>query len=349
MEHRKRNTRQLRPAMCYSKIENRHPASPSAIVIGAGFAGIAAARALHDASFQVIVLESQDRIGGRVCTGHTFVFPVDLGASCGDNSVLYYHDLESYALFDMDGNQVPQELVVKVDEAFDSILKETDEVRQGCNEDMSIQRAFSIVFERRPDLQLEGLAYKVLQWSFLQWRVGSVSPWGHGLMVRGLPLRYKHTRERVSKISWHHDEGRVTTESGATFVADAAVVKAPLDVLKSKSIKFEPRLPKWKEEGISDLRVRIENKIVLHFEKVFWPKVELLGAVADTTYGCNYFLNLHKATGHRVLVYMPAGKLAQDIDKMSDEVAANFAFMQLKKILPDSSPPATSALYPGSV
>lgn len=30
----------------------------------------------------------------------------------------------SYALFDMDGNQVPQELVTKVGEAFESILKE---------------------------------------------------------------------------------------------------------------------------------------------------------------------------------------------------------------------------------
>ncbi|KAI8009242.1 Polyamine oxidase 2 [Camellia lanceoleosa] len=41
--------------------------------------------------------------------------------------------------------------------------------------------------------------------------------------------------------------------------------------------------------------------------------------------------------GHSVLVYMPAGKLALDIQKMSDEAAANFAFMQLKKILPDAS------------
>lgn len=32
-------------------------ASPSVIVIGAGFAGIAAARALHDAAFQVYALD----------------------------------------------------------------------------------------------------------------------------------------------------------------------------------------------------------------------------------------------------------------------------------------------------
>ncbi|CAL5350703.1 unnamed protein product [Camellia sinensis] len=37
---------------CYSNVERRHGASPLVIVIGGGFVGMAAARALHDASFQ---------------------------------------------------------------------------------------------------------------------------------------------------------------------------------------------------------------------------------------------------------------------------------------------------------
>lgn len=78
---------------------------------------------------------------------------------------------------------------------------------------------------------------------------------------------------------------------------------------------------------------------MLHFDKVFWPNVEFLGVVASTSYGCSYFLNLHKATSHPVLVYMPAGRLARDIEKMSDQAAAKFAFLQLKGILPDASEP----------
>jgi polyamine oxidase len=144
---------------------------------------------------------------------------------------------------------------------------------------------------------------------------------------------------RVTKIVRHYNGVKVTVEDGRTFMADAAVVAIPLGVLKSKTIMFEPKLPDWKEEAIKDLGVGIENKIVLNFEQVFWPKVEFLGVVAETSYGCSYFLNLHKATGHPVLVYMPAGKLARDIEKMSDEAAANFAFTQLKKILPDASAP----------
>ncbi|XP_050135266.1 polyamine oxidase 2-like isoform X2 [Malus sylvestris] len=383
---------QLRRALC-SNGEKRQPSSatapsPSVIVIGGGMAGISAARALHDASIQVVLLESRDRLGGRVCTDYSFGFPIDLGASwlhgvckenplapligrlglplyrtSEDNSVLYDHDLESYALFDMDGNQVPQDLVTKVGEVFENILKEANAVRQEFSEDMSITRAFSIVFERKPELRLEGVAHKVLQWylcrmegwfaadadtiSLKCWDQEELLPGGHGLMVRGylpvintlakgLDIRLSH---RVTKITRRYNGVKVTVEDGRTFVADAAVVAVPLGVLKAKSITFEPKLPDWKEAAIEDLGVGIENKIVLHFEKVFWPNVEFLGVVADTSYCCSYFLNLHKATGHSVLVYMPAGQLAKDIEKMSDEEAANFAFTQLKKILPDASTP----------
>lgn len=39
---------------CHSDNKREQPSLPSAIVIGAGFAGIAAARALKNASFQVM-------------------------------------------------------------------------------------------------------------------------------------------------------------------------------------------------------------------------------------------------------------------------------------------------------
>ncbi|KAJ7965021.1 Polyamine oxidase-like protein [Quillaja saponaria] len=388
MESRSKSNHQLHRAPCYSNVNRQQVRSPSVIVIGGGIAGIAAARALHDASFQVVLLESRERLGGRIHTDYSFGFPVDLGASwlhgvckenplapligrlglplyrtSGDNSVLYDHDLESYALYDMDGNQVPQDLVTKVGEAFEIILQETDKVRQEFSDDMSILRAFSIVFERRPELRLDGLAHKVLQWylcrmegwfaadaetiSLKCWDQEELLPGGHGLMVRGylpvintlakgLDIRLGH---KVTKIERRYNGVKVTVENRKTFVADAAIIAVPLGVLKAKSIKYEPKLPDWKEAAIADLGVGIENKIILHFEKVFWPNVEFLGVVAETSYGCSYFLNLHKATGHPVLVYMPAGKLANDIEKMSDETASNFAFVQLKKILPDASNP----------
>jgi polyamine oxidase len=211
--------------------------SPSVIVIGGGMAGISAARTLQDASFQVVVLESRDRIGGRVHTDYSFGFPVDLGASwlhgvckenplaavigrlglplyrtSGDNSVLYDHDLESYALFDKAGNQVSQELVTKVGENFEHILEEICKVRDEQDEDMSIAQAFSIVFKRNPELRYGNILSQLIplicylsafifvacliRFSLIGWRdlpimcfSGTCAAWKDGLLLMLKPSR----------------------------------------------------------------------------------------------------------------------------------------------------------------
>ncbi|KAL5700693.1 non-specific polyamine oxidase [Ranunculus cassubicifolius] len=383
MESREQSSNlQLRTVSCCSStVEKKLNLSPSVIVIGGGFGGLSAARALHDASFKVMLLESRERLGGRVNTDYSFGFPVDMGASwlhgvceenplapligrlklplyrtSGDDSVLYDHDLESIPpLFDIDGTKVCQELVTKVGKVFEDILEETNKVRQELSEDISILEAISVVLERQPHLRQEGVAHKVLQWyicrmegwfatdadtiSLKYWDHEELLSGGHGLMVhgyrpvinelaKGLDIRLSH---RVTKIDQRHNGVKVTVEDGRTFVADAAVVAVPLGVLKAKHISFEPRLPAWKEKAIADLGVGTENKIALHFDKVFWPNVEFLGVVASSSYACSYFLNLHKAAGHPDLVYMPAGRLALDMEKMSDEAAANVGYMQLPK------------------
>jgi polyamine oxidase len=132
-------------------MQKQNNVQPSVIVIGSGISGLAAARNLSEASFKVTVLESRDRIGGRIHTDYSFGCPVDMGASwlhgvsdenplapiirrlgltlyrtSGDDSILYDHDLESYGLFDMHGNKIPPQLVTKVGDAFKRILEEVN-------------------------------------------------------------------------------------------------------------------------------------------------------------------------------------------------------------------------------
>jgi monoamine oxidase len=51
------------------------------IVVGAGMAGLVAARLLHDSGFGVTVLEARDRLGGRTWTDSSLGAPLDLGGS----------------------------------------------------------------------------------------------------------------------------------------------------------------------------------------------------------------------------------------------------------------------------
>ncbi|KAJ6738446.1 POLYAMINE OXIDASE 4 ISOFORM X1-RELATED [Salix koriyanagi] len=371
-----------------SQVERPNSSLPTVIVIGGGISGLAAARRLHDASFKVILLESRDRLGGRIHTDHSFGYPVDLGASwlhgvcnenplaplirglglklyrtSGDNSVLYDHDLESYTLFDKEGHKVPQQMVIEVGDAFKRILDETEKVRDEHTDDMSVLQAVSIVLDRHPELRQDGLAYEVLQWyicrmeawfaadadmiSLKSWDQEQVLSGGHGLMVQGydpiikalakdIDIRLNH---RVAKISNGPNKVMVTVEDGTGFIADAAIITVPLGILKANLIHFEPKLPQWKVDAISDLGFGSENKIAMQFDEVFWPDVEFLGVVAPTSYACGYFLNLHKATGHPVLVYMAAGRFAHDLEKLPDEPAANFVMSQLKKMFPNATEP----------
>ncbi|MFC6745424.1 FAD-dependent oxidoreductase [Methylobacterium persicinum] len=56
------------------------PETPDVVVIGAGAAGIAAARTLLAAGLKVAVLEARNRVGGRAWTVALRGHPVDLGA-----------------------------------------------------------------------------------------------------------------------------------------------------------------------------------------------------------------------------------------------------------------------------
>ncbi|KAJ3177859.1 hypothetical protein HDU85_005771 [Gaertneriomyces sp. JEL0708] len=62
---------------------------------------------------------------------------------------------------------------------------------------------------------------------------------------------------------------------------DLVVITTPLSVLKAKEIVFHPPLPAWKERAIDNLNMGHFNKLVMVFERRFWPAhLESFGSVA---------------------------------------------------------------------
>ena len=55
--------------------------SKSILIVGAGIAGIAAAKYLQDFGFDVTILEGSNRVGGRIYTKEFDNIAIDLGAA----------------------------------------------------------------------------------------------------------------------------------------------------------------------------------------------------------------------------------------------------------------------------
>ncbi|CAI5985525.1 unnamed protein product, partial [Closterium sp. NIES-64] len=216
----------------------------------------------------VVVLEARNRIGGRAFTDYSFGFPLDLGAAwlhgvsesnplarliadlqlplyrtSGDDSVLYDHDLESYALYDEDGVKIPQDVVERVERVFEEMLEETRQICKNTSEDMNMEHALALVEQRRPDLTLQGVERQVLQWYLCRmegwfatdlknlsakcWEEEDLVEGGHGLMVNGylpvldalaagLDIRFNH---RVVNIDWSSSQDLDRSVSGGIGTA----------------------------------------------------------------------------------------------------------------------------------
>lgn len=68
------------PAIARSAVQRTNPArTADVIVAGAGFAGLAAAKALLAAGLEPLVIEARDRVGGRTCPGSIAGLTIDLG------------------------------------------------------------------------------------------------------------------------------------------------------------------------------------------------------------------------------------------------------------------------------
>jgi [histone H3]-N6,N6-dimethyl-L-lysine4 FAD-dependent demethylase len=278
------------------------------LIVGAGAAGLMAARQLHQWGYKVTVLEARSRIGGRVHSDRT-TFPkaaVDLGASIitglvgnpldnphtqlslrtksiGENAALFYRH---------SGTPIPSDVDETMDSLFNELLdaaakmKSANDKSLGDELDKLIPRTLSP--EQRGVL---GWYYANLEYACAaDLRHLSVNHWdqddpfefkGEHLMLcdgylsmleplsEGLDIKLN---AEICKVEYVSDIVRMHTSDGRIFEGDLGLVTLPLGVLKDDWVKFDPPLPNWKRDAVKRLGFGLLNKVVFEFDEPFWDR-----------------------------------------------------------------------------
>jgi len=351
----------------------------SVIVIGAGIAGLAAARELDSAGYNVTVLEASQRIGGRIYTNRDLGLPVELGASrvqgIRNNPMIplieeaggeYIHvDWDNLTGVEDDGTPMDEEALATVRDRVLGIFRRAFFRNIGMTQDFPIEDIIQREFQRR---QFTPQERRVLLFGIVSAEMVNGSPftetsWKYALenesfpggdhflingydavtnrLGEGLDIR---TGVMVEGIGYRGGSVRVSTNVG-TLRADRAVITVSLGVLQSRKIHFSPDLPKAKEEVIDRIGMGLVNKIAMRFPKIFWPSdVHALAHGSDIRGEYPAFVNVAKYTGEAVLTAFLPGHYENGLEDLSDEDAIGGAVEVLRRMYGSSVPDPVRAV-----
>lgn len=329
------------------------PTNPDVVIVGAGMAGLAAAKWLIGKEASVVLLEARKRTGGRVLTDtQSFGVSVDLGAawlhSADANPVTplvrmsglkTVPDDEDPLLY-LDGKEATQS---QYDSFFDAYERLTNAVDEAADEesDMAVAKASPArtLFDRlaharfgplETGMETDRLSVKdvaVQQRTGVEWML----PEGFGTFVaayaKGLPVKLEAKVERVRLTR----DGVSIDSTAGTIQAKALIVTAPTAVLAEEAIRFDPPLPDWKRECFERLPMGLIDKIALHFKDNAFGDLEF-----TTCYVRNgstpLFASLVRPFGDDIAVCLVGGALARDLEKGGDAAAIDFALNGLRSV-----------------
>jgi monoamine oxidase len=258
------------------------------VVIGAGAAGIAAARELKAAGRQVLVIEARDRLGGRAFTDATLGPSYDAGA-------MFIHWAErnpwvkiaadlgiatpseswggGFRVF-ADGRPMPDADRMKRRAVFGQIDRRLETIDIG-KRDLSVAELLGDLGPEMAPVAASGLLLSIGEESdrisardYQRLWAGDdlVVPSGYGNLVarhgEGLDIRLS---EPVSAIRWDGPGVEITTPSG-TLRARACILTVPVGVLKAGSIRFTPELPSGTRDALDGIGMGALTKIALKVE-----------------------------------------------------------------------------------
>ncbi|SEW48976.1 monoamine oxidase [Chryseobacterium wanjuense] len=333
------------------------------IVIGAGFSGLAAANKLNQRNFDVTVLESQNRIGGRVFSHQmNDNLVVELGAEWVGNSHNRILELCNELKLDLSENQMDTHLLYKgiysparqwdfsknwklkmesllenyrhLNDKDKLILDKMDWwrylVNNGCKDrDLDLRELMdSTDFGE----SIRKVSANAALSEYVE-NTGDTQNQMDKKIIGGNTMLAQRLSEKLGKekILLNHavtrieqgDKVKVYCANGKVFEADKVICTLPTFALKN--IDWKPGLPENKIEALNELQYARINKHAMLFDNRFW-KSENFDMVTDQLPHYFYHATQGQSGSSGVLISYSIGDKAAVIANQND--MTNFKSVQ---------------------
>ncbi|MHA1151834.1 MAG: flavin monoamine oxidase family protein [Alphaproteobacteria bacterium] len=320
-------------------------------IVGAGAAGLAAAKTLGDLGVPFVLLEASHRIGGRAFTEEVAPgAPFDLGChwmhSASRNPFVAIADAHGF-----DYDKLGFSPRMRIAGAWASAAEEAE--RDAFMADNSERIATAAV--AGPDLSAAEVTGRAGRWAplhdyfFSLWtsfdvdRVSVVDlgnyldteeDWplkqGFGALVARHAAAVPVTlNAQVSAIDWSGRALRLSTPKGEVQ-AQRVIVSVSTGILAGGHIRFDPELPDWKQRAIAALPLGNHNRICLIYDRnVFGEEVPRGAAVLDD--GADPMSFSIRPFGYDYVVGLTGGRFADWLERAGEKAAVDLARENLKK------------------
>ncbi len=350
---------------CAEKEEDPIDSDKKVLVVGAGIAGLAAAKYLHNRGVEVLVLEAQDKVGGRLRTDRSLGIAFDEGASWihgpdgnpitelaeSAGADTFLTDDESVTVFDIDGSEYSDKQLEVAEEEYNDILESF-----GGSLNQSFQEAF---YNNYPQYQNDRLWTYMLS-AYLEFDIGgaiaqlSSQDFYDDEAFDGTDLLITNGYDKVANHLAQNLEVRLNTKVAAVdfsaelitvqagqevFEADYALLTVPLGVLKQEVIAFTPSLSQGIAQAVDSLQMGTVNKFLCTWDSAFWDTdLQYIGFTPETKGKFNYFMNLKKFSDMNALMGFTFGEYSELTESMSDAQIVNEIMSHLKAIYGNDIP-----------
>jgi monoamine oxidase len=256
------------------------------VIVGAGPAGLGAARACARQAKRFVMLEARDRIGGRVFTDASLGAPFDggafyihwaernpwrsiasdLGVSLRDENAIpsgAWLSFENGAPVERSGRR---RQFAELSRRFDTDLSEVPDVSftervEDAPDLLPVARGMARMAVGEEAERVSALDYARL-WS----GDDLIAPDGYGALVQRFGVAFPvKLSTPVTHIRWD-GRGVVVESPAGRLTARAVIVTVPVGVLAAGAIRFTPELPALTQEGLGGLSMGALTKIGLRFD-----------------------------------------------------------------------------------